>query len=308
MMITRMTDMIGNTPLLDLQRLTAKMGVNARVLAKLERQNPAGSAKDRAALFMIEDAEKKGLLQKGGTIIEPTSGNTGIALAAIAATRGYRAVFVMPDTMSVERQMLLKAYGAEVVLTRGALGMQGSIDKAEEIRRNTPGSVIAGQFENPMNPMAHEATTGPEIWRDTEGQVDGLVAGIGTGGVITGTARYLKKMNPGLHVLGVEPEKSPLLTRGISGAHGLMGIGANFVPKTLDLTLIDEIMTETEENAYDFARKMAQLEGILVGISSGAALHAAYQLASRPEFEGKTIAVVLVDSGERYLSTPLYRE
>ena len=308
MMITRMTDMIGNTPLLDLQRLTAKMGVNARVLAKLERQNPAGSAKDRAALFMIEDAEKKGLLQKGGTIIEPTSGNTGIALAAIAATRGYRAVFVMPDTMSVERQMLLKAYGAEVVLTRGALGMQGSIDKAEEIRRNTPGSVIAGQFENPMNPMAHEATTGPEIWRDTEGQVDGLVAGIGTGGVITGTARYLKKMNPGLHVLGVEPEKSPLLTRGISGAHGLMGIGANFVPKTLDLTLIDEIMTETEENAYDFARKMAQLEGILVGISSGAALHAAYRLASRPEFEGKTIAVVLVDSGERYLSTPLYRE
>ena len=308
MMITRMTDMIGNTPLLDLQRLTAKMGVNARVLAKLERQNPAGSAKDRAALFMIEDAEKKGLLQKGGTIIEPTSGNTGIALAAIAATRGYRAVFVMPDTMSVERQMLLKAYGAEVVLTRGALGMQGSIDKAEEIRRNTPGSVIAGQFENPMNPMAHEATTGPEIWRDAEGQVDGLVAGIGTGGVITGTARYLKKMNPGLHVLGVEPEKSPLLTRGISGAHGLMGIGANFVPKTLDLTLIDEIMTETEENAYDFARKMAQLEGILVGISSGAALHAAYRLASRPEFEGKTIAVVLVDSGERYLSTPLYRE
>lgn len=308
MIYSSMIDMIGETPMLELNRMSAYLHSKARVVAKLERQNPAGSAKDRAALYMIMDAEAQGRLKPGGTIVEPTSGNTGIALAAIAAVRGYHAVFTMPETMSIERRMLLTAYGAQVVLTPGDKGMSGAIEKAQEIVDSTEGAILGGQFENKANPLAHEKTTGPEIWRDLNGAVDALVAGVGTGGVITGTAHYLKKMNPALYVVAVEPKNSPVLSEGKSGAHGLMGIGANFVPDVLDKNVYDEVMCETEEDAYTYARLMAKQEGILVGISSGAALHAAYTLAARDDMAGKTIVTVLVDSGERYLSTPLYRE
>jgi cysteine synthase A len=257
---------------------------------------------------MIEDAEKNGRLKAGGVIVEPTSGNTGIALAAIAAQRGYRAIFTMPDTMSVERRMLLTAYGAQVVLTEGAKGMKGAIEKAQEIAAQTAGAIIPGQFENPANPAAHEKTTGPEIWADTEGKVDALVAGVGTGGTLTGTGRYLKKQNGALRVVAVEPESSAVLSGQKPGKHGLMGIGAGFIPKTLDTGIYDEIIKASDADAYRMSRLMAKKEGVLVGISSGAALYAAYQVAARPEMRGKTIVAVLVDSGERYLSTPLYRE
>lgn len=308
MIYKNMTEMIGHTPLLELENMSRELGVNARVLAKLESRNPAGSTKDRAALSMIEDAEKNGRLKAGGVIVEPTSGNTGIALAAIAAQRGYRAIFTMPDTMSVERRMLLTAYGAQVVLTEGAKGMKGAIEKAQEIAAQTAGAIIPGQFENPANPAAHEKTTGPEIWADTEGKVDALVAGVGTGGTLTGTGRYLKKQNGALRVVAVEPESSAVLSGQKPGKHGLMGIGAGFIPKTLDTGIYDEIIKASDADAYRMSRLMAKKEGVLVGISSGAALYAAYQVAARPEMRGKTIVAVLVDSGERYLSTPLYRE
>ncbi|MBO5318131.1 MAG: cysteine synthase A [Oscillospiraceae bacterium] len=300
-------ELVGNTPLLELKNIQKEEKLHARLLAKLECFNPAGSVKDRVALFMILDAEEKGLLKPGGTVIEPTSGNTGIGLSAISASRGYRTIIVMPDTMSVERQLLMTAYGAELVLTPGAKGMQGAIEKAQELKAENPGSIIAGQFENPANPKAHMETTGPEIWRDTDGQVDVFVAGIGTGGTVTGTGKYLKQHNPALQVIGVEPAGSPLLTQGRAGSHGLQGIGANFVPEVLDQKACDSIVTVTEEQAYAAARLMGRKEGLLVGISSGAALHAAIEAAKCPENQGKTIVVLLPDTGERYLSTPLYR-
>ena len=299
-------DLIGNTPLLEISSFARANEAGAKILAKLERANPAGSAKDRPALYMILDAEEKGLLGPGGTIIEPTSGNTGIALAALAAARGYRAIFTMPDTMSVERRKLLTAYGAEVVLTEGARGMTAAIEKAEQLNREIPGSVIAGQFVNPANPKAHECTTGPEIWRDTEGDLAAFVVGVGTGGTITGVGHYLKKQNPEIHIAAVEPARSPLLSGGKAGPHGLQGIGANFVPDALDKSVIDEIFTITEEEAYACARSMARTEGVLVGITSGAALAAAVKMSKRAEFAGKTIVALLTDSGERYLSTDLY--
>ncbi len=296
--------LIGRTPLLTLNRLGANL--NAKVLAKLELFNPAGSAKDRVALAMINDAEEKGLLVPGSVIIEPTSGNTGLGLAAIAAVRGYRCIIVMPDSMSMERQLLMGAYGAELVLTPGAEGMTGAIAKAETLAREIPNSFIPGQFDNPANPAAHYTTTGPEIWADTDGRVDIFVAGIGTGGTITGTGRYLKEQNPNIQIVGVEPASSPLLTQGHAGPHGLQGIGANFVPSILDTSLIDEIIPVTEEQAYAAGRRIGTQEGILVGISSGAALHAAIEAAKAPENAGKTIVVLLPDTGTRYLSTPLY--
>ena len=297
-----MTELIGRTPLFRVKGLSER----AVIFAKLESWNPAGSAKDRPALEMLVDAENRGLLQPGGTVIEPTSGNTGIALAALCASRGYHAVFTMPDTMSVERIQLLRAYGAQVVLTPGSLGMAGAVAKAEELRAATPNSVIAGQFVNPANPAAHEKTTGPEIWDDLDGQVDAFVAGVGTGGTITGTGRYLKSKNPAMIVAGVEPASSPLLSQGKAGAHGLMGIGANFVPDALDISVIDEILCITEAEAYEYARFMAQKQGLLVGITSGAALCAAKKLADSGRFDGKNIVALLPDSGERYLSTPLF--
>ena len=297
--------LIGHTPLLALNRLGA--GLNAKILAKLELFNPAGSAKDRVALVMINDAESRGLLVPGSVIIEPTSGNTGLGLAAIAAVRGYRCIIVMPDSMSMERQILMGAYGAELVLTPGADGMTGAIAKAEALAREIPHSFIPGQFDNPANPAAHYATTGPEIWADTDGNVDIFVAGIGTGGTVTGTGRYLKERNPDIQIVGVEPASSPLLTQGHAGPHGLQGIGANFVPSILDTSLIDEIIPVTEEDAYAAGRRMGTAEGILVGISSGAALHAALTLAARPENAGKNIVVLLPDTGDRYLSTPMFR-
>ena len=297
--------LIGLTPLLALNCLGA--GLNARVLAKLELFNPAGSAKDRVALAMINDAEEKGLLVPGSVIIEPTSGNTGLGLAAIAAVRGYRCIIVMPDSMSMERQLLMGAYGAELVLTPGVEGMTGAIAKAEALAWEIPNSFIPGQFDNPANPAAHYTTTGPEIWADTDGRVDIFVAGIGTGGTITGTGRYLKEQNPNIQIVGVEPASSPLLTQGHAGPHGLQGIGANFVPSILDTSLIDEIIPVTEEQAYAAGRRMGTQEGILVGISSGAALHAALELAARPENAGKTIVALLPDTGDRYLSTPMFR-
>lgn len=297
-----MTQLIGKTPLMRVNWLSDR----AEILAKLECMNPAGSAKDRPALEMIEDYERRGLLQAGGTVIEPTSGNTGIALAAICAARGYKAVFVLPDTMSIERIKMLRAYGAEVILTPGAQGMSGAVSKAEEICAATPGAIIAGQFVNPANPTAHEKTTGPEIWDDTDGNVAAFVAGVGTGGTITGTGHYLKKMKPDVHIVAVEPAKSPLLSKGKAGAHGLMGIGANFIPDALDRDVIDEIMPITEEEAYEFARCMAREQGILVGITSGAALCAAKKLADSGRFDGKNIVALLPDGGERYLSTALY--
>jgi len=303
---TSVEQLIGHTPLLELKNLEAAEGLEARVAAKLEYLNPAGSAKDRVAKAMIDDAEAKGLLKKGAVIIEPTSGNTGIGLACVAAARGYRAIIVMPDTMSVERIMTMKAYGAQVVLSDGKKGMQGSIDKAEELLKEIPGAIIAGQFVNPANPAAHEATTGPEIWEDTDGTVDIFVAGVGTGGTITGVGHYLKKQNPNVKVVAVEPASSPLLSEGKSGPHGLQGIGANFVPEVLDTAVYDEIIRVTEEEAYEYGRKMGTEEGILVGISSGAALKAATELAKRPENKGKLIVALLPDTGDRYLSTPLF--
>lgn len=303
---TSVDQLIGNTPLLALSRLSRQAHLHATLLAKLEYLNPAGSVKDRVALSMIEDAEKRGLLPPGSVIIEPTSGNTGIGLACVAASRGYRTIIVMPDSMSAERRMLMTAYGAELVLTPGKLGMQGAVEKAEELARQLPGSLIAGQFENPANPDAHYRTTGPEIWNDTEGNVDIFVAGVGTGGTISGTGKYLKEKNPQVEIVAVEPAGSPLLSRGTSGPHGLQGIGANFIPKALDRDVIDRIVTVTEEEAYAAARLVGRSEGVLVGISSGAALHAAIELARQPENAGKTIVVLLPDTGDRYLSTPLF--
>ena len=297
--------LIGATPLVELCNIEKKLNLNARLLAKLECFNPGGSAKDRIAVSMLDDAEASGKIKPGATIIEPTSGNTGIGLAAVGAARGYRVVIVMPDTMSMERRLLMKAYGAELVLTDGARGMQGSIEKAEELAAQLPGSMVMGQFDNPANPKAHYLTTGPEIWADTEGQVDCFVAGVGTGGTITGTGRYLKEQNPAVKVIAVEPATSPLLSGGKAGAHGLQGIGANFVPSVLDRTVYDEIMPITDEDAYQAARMLGRSEGLLVGITSGAALHAAIQMAKRPEMAGKTIVALLPDTGERYLSTPM---
>ena len=283
-----------------------KDALPVRLLAKLEGCNPAGSAKDRVALSMILDAEEKGLLKPGSVIIEPPSGNTGIGLCCVAAARGYKCIIVMPDSMSVERQKLMTAFGAQLVLTPGAGGMSAAIARAEELKASIPGSIIAGQFENPANPDAHYRTTGPEIWTDTEGKVDIFVAGIGTGGTITGTGRYLKEKNPAIKIVGVEPADSPLLTRGVSGPHGIQGIGANFVPSILDRSVIDEILPVTTEDAYTAGRRMGTEEGVLAGISGGAALWAAMELAKRPENAGKTIVALLPDSGERYLSTAMY--
>lgn len=299
--------LIGNTPLLALSNIQQEQQLAAHLYGKLEAWNPAGSVKDRVALSMIEDAEKKGLLKPGSTIIEPTSGNTGIGLASVAACRGYRAIIVMPDSMSMERRMLMTAYGAELVLTDGAGGMTAAIAKAEQLAKEIPGSFIPGQFDNPANPAAHYATTGPEIWADTEGKVDIFVAGVGTGGTLTGTARYLKEQNPNLQVIAVEPAGSPLLSKGVAGSHGLQGIGANFVPEVLDTDIYDEVIPVTEEEAYAAGRLMGRKEGVLIGISSGAALHAAIRVAQRPENAGKHIVVLLPDSGDRYLSTELYR-
>ena len=306
MIYTSAAQLIGRTPLLELTNLEKQLELSARVLVKLECRNPAGSAKDRVALAMIEEAENSGRLTPGGTVIEPTSGNTGIGLAAVAAARGYRAIIVMPDSMSIERQKLMTAFGAELVLTPGKEGMTGAIAKAEELEKSIPGAIIAGQFDNPANPLAHYRTTGPEIWADTEGKVDVFVAGIGTGGTISGTGRYLKEKNAAVTVVGVEPADSPLLTQGRSGSHGLQGMGANFVPQVLELGVVDKILTATTADAYAAARLLGRKEGILCGISSGAALHAALELAKQPEMAGKTIVALLPDSGDRYLSTDLF--
>jgi len=303
-----LADMVGSTPLLQPRRYSQTCVLPATLLLKLERCNPAGSAKDRVALQMILDAEEKGLLHPGAAIIEPTSGNTGIGLAAVGISRGYRVILTMPDSMSAERRALLAAYGAELVLTAGALGMSGAIAKAEELAAAIPGSWLAGQFDNPSNPRAHYLTTGPEIWRDADGRVDIFVVGVGTGGTLSGAGRYLKEQNPRITLVAVEPASSPLLTEGHAGPHGLQGIGANFIPENLDLQLIDEILPVTEEDAYAAARLLVQTEGLLCGITSGAALHAATVLSRRPENEGKTIVALLPDSGERYLSTPLFAE
>ena len=301
---TSADQLIGRTPLLRLTHMEKQLDLKARLLAKLECCNPGGSAKDRVAKAMIEDAESKGLLTPGGAIIEPTSGNTGIGLALMAAIRGYRAIIVMPDSMSRERQLLMKAYGAELVLTPGTEGMAGAIRKAEALAKTIPDAFLAGQFVNPANPDAHYRTTGPEIWADTDGKVDIFVAGVGTGGTITGTGRYLKEQNPAIRVIAAEPADSPVLSGGKPGSHGLQGMGAGFVPDVLDTTIFDELATVTTQQAYDAARLMGKAEGILVGISSGAALHAAMEAAKRPENAGKTIVVLLPDTGERYLSTP----
>ena len=305
---TSAEQLIGRTPLLEITHIAGEEQLRARVLCKLECMNPGGSAKDRVALSMIEDAERRGLLSPGSVIIEPTSGNTGIGLCVIAAARGYACIIVMPDTMSVERQLLMRALGAQVVLTPGALGMAGAIDRANALHDEIPGSFIPAQFDNPANPAAHFATTGPEIWDDTDGAVDVFVAGVGTGGTITGVGRYLKARKPSVWVVAVEPAASPLLCCGHAGPHGLQGIGANFVPAVLDTSVYDEIIPVTEEEAYAAGRRMGRQEGVLVGISSGACLHAALLLARRPENAGKTIVALLPDLGDRYLSTPLFRE
>jgi len=305
---TSVQQLIGATPLLELCNLEKEEKLAARVLAKLEYFNPAGSAKDRVALAMILDAEERGILKPGSTIIEPTSGNTGIGLAAVGTARGYRTIIVMPDSMSRERQLLMGAYGAELVLTPGALGMTGAIAKAEELAKEIPGSFIPDQFGNPANADAHYRTTGPEIWADTDGNVDIFVAGVGTGGTITGTGRYLKEQRPDVHIVAVEPADSPLLSGGKAGPHGLQGIGANFIPKVLDTGIYDEIIPVTTDAAYAAGRKLGRAEGVLVGISSGAALHAALELAKREENAGKTIVVLLPDTGDRYLSTPMFAE
>ena len=303
---TSAEQLIGHTPLLELARLEQAEGLSAHLLAKLEYLNPAGSVKDRVARAMIEDAEAKGLLKEGSVIIEPTSGNTGIGLAVMAAVRGYRVIIVMPETMSVERRQIMKAYGAELVLTEGAKGMSGAIEKANQLAKEIPGAFIPGQFENPANAAAHEATTGPEIWADTDGAVDVFVAGIGTGGTITGVGRYLKRRNPNVKIVGVEPAGSPVLSGGKAGPHGLQGIGAGFVPGVLDTGIYDEIIPVKEADAYAMGRAIGQKEGVLVGISSGAAAWAAVQLARRPEYAGKNIVVLLPDTGDRYLSTPMF--
>ena len=304
---TSVEQLIGHTPLLELTHIEQEFSLPARLLAKLECFNPAGSVKDRVALSMILAAEAEGTLTPGSVIIEPTSGNTGIGLCAVAAARGYKAVIVMPDTMSVERRLLMTAYGAELVLTDGALGMAGAIAKADELARKIPGAIVAGQFVNPANPAAHEDTTGPEIWEDTDGGVDILVCGVGTGGTITGTGRYLKAQNPAISVVGMEPASSAVLSGKAPGPHGLQGIGAGFIPEVLDVSLLDEVIPVTEEEAYAAGRKLARREGILAGISSGAALHAAILVAARPENAGKTVVVLLPDTGDRYLSTPLFQ-
>ena len=308
MLYQRIEDTLGKTPLMRLHNIEKLEKLEAELYGKLEGFNPAGSIKDRAALWMIKDAEEKGLLPPGGTIIEPTSGNTGIGLAALAASKGYRAIFVLPDTMSIERRKLLAAYGAEVVLTEGAKGMQGCVEKAQALHAGIPGSIIAGQFENPANARAHVDTTGPEIWNDLDGNVDILIAGVGTGGTITGIGRFLKEKNPAVQIVAVEPANSPLLSKGETGKHNLQGIGANFVPELLDRSVIDEIITVLEDDAYAAARNLAKKEGYLAGITSGAALWAGVQMARRPENKEKRIVVILPDSGERYLSTVLFDE
>ena len=303
---TSIDQLVGHTPLLELQSIASSQGLSARLLAKLEYLNPAGSVKDRVALSMIRDAEDRGLLKPDSVIIEPTSGNTGIGLAAIAARRGYRVMIVMPDSMSMERRMLMRAYGAELVLTEGAKGMRGAIEKAKELAAEIPDSFIPSQFTNPANPAVHEATTGVEIWNDTEGKVDIFVAGVGTGGTISGVGAYLKSQNPNVRVVAVEPKGSPVLSQGVAGAHKIQGIGAGFVPETLNTDIYDEIIAVENEDAFETGRAIARNEGVLVGISSGAAVWAAIQLAKRPENKGKTIVALLPDTGERYLSTPLF--
>lgn len=305
---TSIEELIGRTPLLELETIEKNRGLKAKVIAKLEYFNPGGSVKDRVARAIIDRAEKDGKITKGATIIEPTSGNTGIGVALVAAARGYKAIIVMPETMSAERRLTIQAYGAELVLTPGKLGMKGAVDKAEEIHKNTPNSIVAGQFVNPANPEVHYLTTGPEIWNDTEGKVDIFVAGIGTGGTITGVGKYLKEKNPAVKIVAVEPKDSPLLSEGKSGPHTIQGIGANFIPDVLDTKIYDEIITITGEEAFAGGREIGRSEGFLVGISSGAALMAAVKLAKRKENEGKTIVVLLPDSGDRYLSTPLFQE
>jgi cysteine synthase len=302
------TELIGNTPLMELGNYEQSHHLNATILAKLEYFNPAGSVKDRIAKAMLDDAEEKGLLKKDSVIIEPTSGNTGIGLASVAAARGYRIILTMPETMSVERRTLLKAYGAELVLTEGAKGMKGAIAKADELAKEIPNSFIPGQFVNPANPAAHYRTTGPEIWRDTDGKVDIFVAGVGTGGTLTGVGKYLKEQNPNVKIVAVEPATSPVLSKGVSGAHKIQGIGAGFVPDTLDTTVYDEIIPVENEDAFATGREVARKEGVLVGISAGAALHAATVLAQRPENKDKIIVVLFPDTGDRYLSTALFGE
>lgn len=300
--------LIGNTPLVEVTNIEKELGLSATLLVKLEYFNPAGSVKDRIAKAMIEDAEEKGILKEGSVIIEPTSGNTGIGLAAIAAAKGYRTILTMPETMSVERRNILKAYGAEIVLTEGAKGMKGAIEKAEELSKEIPGSFIPGQFVNPANPAVHEATTGPEIWNDTDGNVDIFIAGVGTGGTLTGTGTYLKKQNPEVKVVALEPEDSPVLSEGKAGPHKIQGIGAGFVPDVLNIEIYDEVYKANGDDAFEAAKLLAKKEGISVGISSGAALHAGIVYASKPENKGKTIVVILPDSGDRYYSTPLFTE
>ena len=305
---TAADQLIGHTPLLELTHIEKEQQLPAHIIAKLEYFNPAGSVKDRIAKKMIDDAEEKGLLKEGSVIIEPTSGNTGIGLAAVAAAKGYRIIIVMPETMSVERRQLMKAYGAELVLTEGAKGMKGAIAKAQELAAQTPDSFIPGQFTNPANPSAHRATTGPEIWNDTDGTVDIFVAGVGTGGTLTGVGEYLKSQNPNVKVVAVEPAGSPVLSKGVAGAHKIQGIGAGFVPDTLNTKIYDEIITVENEDAFATGRELARKEGLLVGISSGAAVWAAAQLAKRPENQGKRIIVLLPDTGDRYLSTPMFAD
>lgn len=304
----KITDLVGHTPLLELENIEKAEKLEAVIYGKLEYFNPAGSVKDRIAKAMIDDAEEKGLLKEGSVIIEPTSGNTGIGLASVAAARGYRLIIAMPETMSIERRNLMKAYGAELVLTEGAKGMKGAIAKAEELAKEIPNSFIPSQFTNPANPAIHEKTTGVEIWDDTDGKVDIFVAGIGTGGTISGTGKYLKSKNPNVKVVAVEPKGSPVLSQGVSGPHKIQGIGAGFVPETLDTKIYDEIITVENEDAFETGREIARKEGVLVGISSGAAVWAAKQLAKRPENKGKTIVALLPDTGERYLSTPMFSE
>ncbi len=301
-------DLVGRTPLVEAVNLEKKWNLKAKLLLKLEYFNPAGSVKDRVAKEMLEDAEKRGLISEGATIIEPTSGNTGIGLAAMAVAKGYKAILTMPDTMSVERRNILKAYGADIVLTPGAEGMKGAIARAEELAKEIPNSFIPGQFDNPANPEAHRKTTGPEIWQDTDGKVDIFVAGVGTGGTITGTGSYLKEKNPSIKIVAMEPASSPVLSQGTSGPHKIQGIGAGFVPKILDTEVYDEIVTVENDTAFEYGKELAKTEGFLVGISSGAALYAAMDEAKKPENEGKTIVVLLPDNGDRYYSTPLFQQ
>ena len=305
---TSADQLIGGTPLLELTHIEKSLGLEARILAKLEYFNPAGSVKDRIAKAMIDDAEERGLLKKGSVIIEPTSGNTGIGLASVAAARGYRIIIVMPETMSVERRQLMKAYGAELVLTEGAKGMKGAIARAEELAREIPNSFVPGQFVNPANPAVHRSTTGPEIWKDTDGAVDAFVAGVGTGGTVTGVGEYLKSQNPNVKVVAVEPATSAVLSTGVAGAHKIQGIGAGFVPEVLNTSIYDEIIPVSNEDAFATGKLIGKQEGVLVGISSGAAVYAAIELAKRPESKGKTIVVLLPDTGDRYLSTPLFAD